>query len=118
MLAVGLDESLRGGTFIAHEQVEGERRRGRRPGTSTVKRVREAGFMVGVPELLGGHFAQALVALDVHVPAFEFLERIVLFSIGVHPALVLTLLDAVQRRLGDIQPTMGDELGHVAEEEG
>ena len=44
-------------------------------------------------------------------------QRVALL-VGVDPALLLARLDAVERRLGDVEVAVDDQLLHVAEEEG
>ena len=71
----------------------------------------------GFPQLLGVHFAQALIALD----------GVVLFALG-QPAQGFVVvgvfldtagaLDQIQGRHADVHVALGDELAHVAVEEG
>ena len=73
------------------------------------------------PKLLGVHLAQAFVALNMRPITHLFRQCL---QVGVALALVvdvlhlLAVLDAEQRRLGDVQMAAGDDRPHVAEEEG
>lgn len=72
----------------------------------------------GVPELLGGHLAQALIALDLNLLVLKLGQGRLLLRVGIDPLVELARLNPVERRLGDKQMPVIDELGHVAEEEG
>ena len=71
-----------------------------------------------LPELLGVHLAEALVALDVDPAVLRPLEVVILVLVAVDPDVaLLPLLDAVERRLGDIEVAAVDDVLHVAVEE-
>src|SRR5690606_7591184 len=80
-------------------------------------------FRSGLPELLGVHLTETLVALDhdvaVALPVrVETLDDLVALLVGVRVVLLLAPRDPVQRRLRDVDHPLFDELPHVAEEEG
>ena len=78
----------------------------------------------GLPQLLGVHFAQALVALHVVLARVievihAFLERLVVVEVLQYLARArVLLLQTVERRAGNVDIAAVDELGHEAEEEG
>ena len=81
------------------------------------------GFHRGLPQLVGIHLTQALVALDVELVRAAHLGEhgakralVVDIALDLGGAGVL-LLDAEDRRAGDVDVAAVDELGHVAIEE-
>ena len=76
------------------------------------------GIHGGLPELLGVHLAQALVALHVDAAFAELLHEPVLLVVRVAVLLDVALLHAVERRLGHVDVAALDDLAEVAEEEG
>jgi hypothetical protein len=70
--------------------------------------------MVGLPELLGIHFAEAFVALDVHaVVAAPVFQDALAILVGVRVDLFLALLELVERRLRDVDVAGLDQALHV-----
>src|SRR5450759_1999713 len=72
----------------------------------------------GVPELVGVHLAEALEALNGDVLGGQFLDYGVAFGLGLGVVRHLTRADAEERRLGDEEVAVLDDLRHVSEEEG
>ena len=72
----------------------------------------------GLPQLVGVHLAEALVALDGRLlavePDLDLLQLVV--GVGVHR--LLARLHLIERRLGDVDVARLDEVAHVTEEEG
>src|SRR3990172_6832807 len=117
LVVVALDEVLAGGHFLAHELRE-HAVGGHRVLYMDLEHDAPGGVHRRLPELLGVHLAQTLVALNGHLAVLEAADVGVLLLIVVQPASLLAMLDAVQRRLGDVEVTALDQLAHVAEEEG
>src|SRR3972149_1094434 len=117
LVVVALDEVLARGHFLAHELRE-HAVGGHRVLYVDLEHDTTGGIHGRLPELLGVHLTQTLVALDVRLAVLEAAGVGVLLLVGIYPAELLALLDAVQRRLGDVQVTAFDELGHVAGEGG
>src|SRR5712692_7797557 len=115
-LGVGLDELLAWRNGVAHEHVKGlvgfDGVLGVYPHQRTELRVHG-----GVEQLVGVHLAQALVALNVGLLAVQALQDAVAVFIGVGVLHLSPGGDLVQRREGDVEVLLIDELRHVAEEE-
>src|SRR5438477_4066927 len=69
----------------------------------------------GLPELLGIHLAETLVARDLRF-SVHLRQLAVLLFLGVGVADRLAARDLVKRRLRDVEVLTGDHLRHVAEE--
>src|SRR3990172_512597 len=117
LVVVALDEVLARGHFLAHELRENAVG-GHRVLYVDLEHDAPGGVHGRLPELLRVHLTETLVALDVHLAVLEAADVGVLLLIVVHPAGLLAVLDAVQRRLGDVQVAAVDQVAHVAEEEG
>src|SRR3990172_12605683 len=102
LIVVALDEVLAGGHFLAHELRE-HAVCGHRVLYVDLEHDAPGGVHGRLPELLRVHLAQTLVALDVHLAVLEAADVGVLLLIVVHPAGLLSVLDAVERRLGDVE---------------
>src|ERR1700730_10506644 len=113
-LGVRLDEALAWIDFGAHQDVEDlvglDRVFDLDPQQHAVLRIHS-----GLPELLGIHLSETLVASDLRF-ARHLRQLAVLLLIGVGVADLLAARDLVQRRLGNVEVFPGDHLGHVAEE--
>src|SRR5450759_662158 len=72
----------------------------------------------GVPELVGVHLAEALEALNGDVFGGQLLDYGVAFGLGLGVVRHLSGADAEERRLGDEEVAVLDDLRHVAEDEG
>src|SRR3990170_8387244 len=117
LIVMALDEVLAGGHFLAHELRE-HAVCGHRVLYVDLEHDAPGGVHRRLPELLRIHRTQTLVALDVHLAVLEAADIGVLLLIVVQPAGLLAMLDAVQRRLGDVEVAALYQLAHVAEEEG
>src|SRR3990172_3052879 len=117
LVVVALDEVLARGHFLAHELRE-HAVGGHRVLDVDLEHDAPGGVHRRLPELLRVHLAQTLVTLDVDLAVLEAADVGVLLLIVVQPAGLLAVLDAVQRRLGDVEVAAVDQVAHVAEEEG
>ena len=115
---MALDEGLAGGHFLAHELRED------RVGAHGVLNVHaEDGADVrihrGLPELVRVHLAETLIALDgdAFAAILELTQVGVPLLVAVEPTDFATVLDAVERWLGDVEVAALDKVAHVAEEE-
>ncbi len=78
-----------------------------------------------IPELFGIHLSQTFIALD-RVAATDALARLwveageefIALGIGIGINALLAVLDQIERRLSDIEVTVGDQRAHITEEEG
>src|SRR5437868_2010813 len=115
-LRVRLDEAFAGVHVVAHQDVENlvglHRVLDLDPQQHAV-----LGVHGGIPELLGVHLAETLVAGDLWF-SLHLRQLSVLLLLSVCIADLLAARDLVQRRLGNIEVSVRDHLGHVPEEEG
>ena len=103
-LGMGLDEGLARRYLFTHQDAEG---------LIGFNRIRYAhlkqgpGLRVhgGLPELLGGHFTQTFIALEIDLPVglFDSPQHIVSFLVGIDPVLEAAGFNPVKRRLGNEQ---------------
>src|ERR1700687_867373 len=113
-LGVRLDEAFAWIHFGAHQDVEDlvglDRVFDLDPQQHAVLRIHG-----GLPELLGIHLTETLVARNLRLTG-HLRQLAVLLLIGVGVADLLAARDLVQRRLGNVEVLPGDHLRHVAEE--
>ena len=114
---MSLDEALTGSDFIPHQHIEGAIRLRR-----ILHRHLQDGAVFGIhcrlPELLGVHLAQALVALNLEFRVLAFLAPLLQRLVVIDVFFVLAVFDFVERRLCDVKMPVLDQRLHVAEEEG
>src|SRR3989442_725537 len=115
-LGVRLDEAFAWIHFGAHQDVEDlvglDRVLDLDPQQHAVLRIHG-----GLPELLGIHLTETLVARDLRF-SLHLRQLAVLLLVGVRVRDLFATRDLVERRLRDVEVPANDHLGHVAEEEG
>ena len=85
---------------------------------STLSSVRVRGSSVVSAKHFGLHFAEALEPRDLGLRVRpQAGEDLFLVGVVLGPVRLLADVDAVQRRLGDVDVPLADQLRHVAEEE-
>src|SRR5438445_2035620 len=113
-LGVRLDEAFAWIHFGAHQDVEDlvglDRVFDLDPQQHAVLRIHG-----GLPELLGIHLTETLVARDLRFP-IHLRQFAVLLLVGVGVRDLFATGDLVERRLGDVEVFPGNYLGHVPEE--